>query len=324
MFGLSVSSVLKHWDHDESLQDLPALLRAHISQSALTQEIESSLREENFSDAKMYLDIAKFHQYQVEFSKYLEEIALKDTSLNRISHQITDFSRGFLRGEASNTAGFVGSLSADFTVIGDARDLHQQYNLYEKGEKTNELIIVLSGAGIGLTAVTLGSLGIAAPIKMGTSLLKVATKTQRLTLRFQKILLKSGRKAFDWPAFRAMVKQDKSIANVRHAVKQAYHPNAVEPLKLIAKRISNIRQSSSAADTIQMLKYIETTDDLRHLEKVTVKYGSKTKGMMKLLGKGAIRTVRVLRKTTVLMISVITGVISSLLSLFFMMGFRRT
>lgn len=281
------------------------------------------MREEKFSDARMYLDIAQSHHYQINAQKYRDEIALKDTSLNRLTHQITDFSSGFIHGQGSNMAGLAGSVSADFTVIGDARDLYQQYKLYEKGDKTNELIIVLSGAGIGLTALTVGSLGVAAPAKVGTSLLKVATKAQRLTLRFQKSLTKLGRKAFDWPAFRGLVKQDKSIANVRRAVKQAYHPSAVEPLKIIAKRVSKIRQSSSTADAIQMLKYVETTDDLRHLEKVTVKYGSKTKGMMKLLGKGAIRTVRVLRKTTALIVSVISSVLSSLVSLFFMMSFRR-
>jgi len=324
MFGLSISSVLEHWDYKETLQDLSDLLQANISKAALIKEIDASLSEENFSDVRMYLAIAQTHQYQINSQKYLDEIALKDTHFNRLSHQITDFSSGFIQGKGTNMAGLTGSVIADFTVVGDARDLYQQYMLYEKGEKTNELIIVLSGVGLGLTALTVGSIGVASPAKVGTSLLKVATKAQRLTLRFQKSLTKLGRKVFDWPAFRDLVKQDKSIANMRRAVKQAYHPSAVEPLKVIAKRVDNIRQSSSTADAIQMLKYVETADDLRHLEKVTVKYGSQTKGMMKLLGKGAIRTVRVLRKTTSLVVSIISSVVSSLVSLFFMMSFRRT
>ena len=65
MFGLSVSSVLKHWDYQETLQDLSGLLQENISKAALIKEIEVSLDEENFSDARMYLDIAQIHQYQI-------------------------------------------------------------------------------------------------------------------------------------------------------------------------------------------------------------------------------------------------------------------
>ena len=320
---MSISSVFKHWDYQESLQNLSTLLRANVSPLRLKSEIETAISQNNFSDARMYLDIAKYHHYKIDTKKYRDEIAQKDTPFNRLGSQITDFSTGFIQGNSTNMAGLVGSVSADFTVIGDARDLYKQYGLYEKGENVNELIVVLSGAGIGLTALTVGSMGVAAPAKIGTSLIKVAAKAQRLTLRFQKTLLKLGRKVFNWPAFKRLLKQDKSIANVRRAVKKAYHPNAVEPLKVIAKRVGHIRQLSSSSDAIQMLKYVETTDDLRHLEKVTIKYGAKTKGMMKLLGKGAIRTVRVLRKTTALMMSIIGSVLSSLVSLFFMMGFRR-
>lgn len=47
---------------------------------------------------------------------------------------------------------------------------------------------------------------------------------------------------------------------------------------------------------------MDNADDLVQLEKITVKYGSQTKGIVKVLGKGALRSVKVLRKTTELMI----------------------
>ena len=315
--------MFKYWDYQESLQNLSTLLRTKVDSSVLISEVESAIRQNNFDDARMYLDIASSHHYKIDIEKYRDEIAHKDTAFNRLGTQISDFSAGFIQGKSTSMAGLAGSVSADFTVIGDARDLYKQYGLYEKGGNVNELIVVLSGAGIGLTALTVGSMGIAGPAKVGISLIKVAAKAQRLTRRFQKTLLKLGRKVFNWRVFKKLLKDDKSITNVRFAVKKAYHPKAVEPLKAIAKRVSHIRQLSSSSDAIKKLKYVETTDDLRHLEKVTLKYGTQTKGMMKLLGKGAIRTVRVLRKTTALMLSIISSILSSLVSLFFMMGFRR-
>ncbi len=41
-------------------------------------------------------------------------------------------------------------MTSDFTVVGDARDLWEQYQLYAKGEPVNELIVTLAGVGVGL------------------------------------------------------------------------------------------------------------------------------------------------------------------------------
>jgi len=322
-FGLSLGSVLKHWSYEETFLNLSKTLQLHISDKTLVDEVETAIRDNNFDDARMYLEIAELHHYALDYKKYYSQIKQKDSPLRRLGTQVSNFSEGFIKGESSNMAGIAGSVSADFTVIGDARDLYREYEKHEKGEPINELVVVLSGAGIGLTALTVASLGSVAPAKAGASIIKVASKAQRLTLRFQKTLLKLGRKVFDWSTFTRLAKQDKSIKNVQRAVRQAYHPGAVKPLKQIARRVNRIRKLSSTGDTVQLLKYVETTDDLRLLEKVTLKYGTKTKGMMKLLGKGAIRTVRVLRKTTSLMLSLIGAVLSSLVSLFFMMSFRR-
>ena len=199
----------------------------------------------------------------------------------------------------------------------------------QKGEDVNELIVALSGVGIGFTALTVGSLGSAAPAKSGVSLIKLAAKTRRLSARFQKQLLRLGRRMFDWKLFSRLVKEGKqsdsvlqSVRRIPRAAKQAYHPEAVEPLKAIAKRVNRVRKSTSIPDTLHLLKYVETSDDLRHLEKVSLKYGTQTKGIMKLLGKGALRTVRVLRKTAELLISMISSVLSAMFSLFFLFARR--
>lgn len=322
-FSVSVFSVLQHWDYDKTLVDISKQLRLNVSSENLVSEIETAIADSQFDDARMYLVIADEHQYQIDFNKYYFQLTQKDTQFKRVSMKVSNFANGFIKGKSNNLAGLAGSVTADFTVVGDVRDLYRQYKKHEKGEDVNDLIVVLSGAGIGLTALTVGTLGTAAPAKAGTSLIKVAAKTQRISLRFQKYLLNHGRKIFDWPAFTRLTKQNKSIVSFRRAAKHAYHPEAIKPLQVIAKRVNNIRKSSSAADTIHLLKYVETSDDLRHLEKIAIKHGSKTKGLMKLLGKGAIRTVRVLRKTTGLVLSIVASIISALFSLSFLFPQRK-
>ena len=317
-FGLSAYQVLQHWDYDEVLVDLEKSLRQNISQQQLSQEIHSAISNAKFDDARMYIAIAEDNHYDVDSERLKKFITQKDTQLRKVVTHATNFTKGFFNGKSSNVAGITGSVVADFTVVGDVRDLSHEYDKYDKGEDINEMIVLLSGAGVGLTALTVASLGTAAPAKAGTSMIKLAVKTRRMTRGFQKHLLKLGRRVFDWPLFTRLLKQNKNTNNIRRAAKQAYHPEAIKPLKKIASQVNRIRKSTSTIDTVHLLKYIDSPNDLRKLEKVSLKYGTKTKGLMKLLGKGALRTVRVLRKTTMLMLSLLASALSGLLSLLFL------
>lgn len=312
---LSIFSVLKHWDYKETFVDIDKQLKMQVSDQDIIKEIEAAILNSEFDDAKMYLDIAKSNAYNVDYQKYSLIIKKRDTDFNRIKTKVTDFAEGFINGDGNNMSGVAGSISADFTIVGDVRDLHKEYTNYEQGKPVNELIVALSGAGIGLTALTVGSLGSAAPAKAGTSVIKLAAKTQKITLRFQKHLIKLGQNIFDWPLFTRMAKQGKGISNLRRAAKQAYHPEAMKPLQEIANNVNSIRKSSSITDTIHLFKYVDTATDLRRLEKVSLKYGTKTKGLFKLLGKTALGTVRVLRRTAGLLYSLFSSLISGLFTL---------
>ena len=315
-FGASLSSVFQYWDYEEALVDITKQLKQQVSTQEITKEIEQALQQSRFDEARMYLSIATSNHYPINVQHYQERIAEKDTAINHLAAGIKHFSEGFIQGKSDNAVGLVGSVSADFTVVGDARDLYQQYQRFSENKPVNELVVVLSGVGVGLTVLTIGSAGSTAPAKAGTSMIKVAAKTQKLSRPFQKLLLKQGRKIFDWPLFTRRLKQNKSIKHIKQATRQAYHPEAVKPLKEIATSVNNIRKSTSSIDAIQLLKYVDDGNDLRQLEKVSVKYGAKTKGLLKLVGKGALRTVKVLKKTTELMVSIISSLLSALLSIF--------
>ncbi len=315
-FGLSVYQVLQHWDYQDALVDFNQSLRLNVTKEQLDQEIQRTIANAEFDDARMYLAIAQTNHYPLDYLRYQQHIQQKDTQLRKAVSHASSFTKGFMSGESGNMVGVAGAVTADFTVVGDARDLSREYEKHQKGEDINELIVLLSGAGIGLTVLTIGSAGTAAPAKAGASLIKVAVKTKRLTRGFQKHLVKLGRNIFDWSVFTRLIKQDKMANNVRRVAKQAYHPEAIAPLKIIAKRVNGIRKSTSTIDTVHLLKYIDSPKDLARLEKASLKYGTKTKGFLKLLGKGALRTVRVLRKTTALILSLLASLLSGLVASF--------
>ena len=320
-FLLSLYSVLQHWDYEETLADIPELLRTEVTAEQIKKEIDDAISHAEFDDARTYLQIARENNFPLDFDAYQQLILRQDTTLKTITTQVSSFVSGFAEGKGANMAGLAGAVTADFTVIGDIRDLRGEYKHYSKNEDVNELIVVLSGAGIGLTALTISSMGSAGPAKAGASTIKTAVKMGRITGRFQKELLKLGRKVFDWPMFTRLIKQDKSISNITRAAKQSYKPAAITPLKQIASQVNVIRKSTSTIDTVQLLSYVDTADDLAHLEKVSLKLGTKTKATLKLVGKGALRTVRVLRKTTALIVSLLSSIISGLFSLYLLFRF---
>jgi len=322
VFVVSVAQIGQHWNYQEALLDISQQIKQRITPSDFSQRIQESIDNFEFEDAKNYLLIAKEYQFDIDYSNFETQIKQKDQPLERIIKNASDFADGFVKGESANITGVAGAVSADFTVVGDVRDLRKEYLKYQAEQPINELIVVLSGIGIGLTALTVGTLGAAAPAKTGISTIKLAVKSHRLTAKFQKQLLKLGHKIFDWPVFTRAIKQDKSISNMRRAVNTAYHPKATKPLEVIAGKVNTIRKSSSTADTLFLLKYVENTNDLRHLEKITLKHGAKTKGLFKLLGKGVIRTTRILKRTTELLLSIFSSLVSGMFSLFLFIGRR--
>ena len=321
-FAVSVAQIGKHWNYQEILLDVGQQITQEVTPAELSKRIQESINNSEFEDAQGYFQIAKEYKFDIDYSALENQIKQKDNPLNHFIKKTSDFTTGFVKGESANLAGVAGAVAADFTVVGDVRDLQKEYLKYEAKEPINELIVVLSGSGIGLTALTIGSFGAAAPTKTGVSTIKLAVKSKRLTGRFQKQILKLGRKVFDWRSFTGAIKKDKSIRNMSRAVKKAYKPKAMKPLNEIATKVNSIRKSSSTVDTLYMLKYVDNANELRRLEKVTVKHGAKTKGLFKLLGKGVLRTTSVLKRTVELLLSIISSIVSGLLSVFLFIGRR--
>lgn len=311
----SFKSLLDYWQYEETAADVAELMENKVSQIHLEQKITAAIQADKPEDARMYLSIAQTFGYSLNVSEYEQQIAVLEEPLNVARRTLTDFADGFINGSADSSSGVAGAIVSDFTVVGDGRDLWEQYELYDQGEPVNELIITLAGVGVGLTAATVVSGGTAAPVKAGVSTLKLATKSNRLTKPFQKVLLRQGKQVFNYPEFLRLSKQSSGFNGIRRAASRSYNPKALTGLENIAGQANGIRKASSLGDTLHLFKYVDNANDLRRLEKVTLKYGMQTKGIMKLLGKSAIGVTRVLRKSVELIVSAI----SSLFSLFGML-----
>lgn len=319
----SLTAVFKYWDFTEAPVDIAVLMTKTIKLTDLEAQTEASIQSDNPEDARMYLSLAKTFGYSLDAARFIPQIEALETPWQVTRRQATQFANGFIDGSGETGAGVAGAVTADFTVIGDVRDLYEQYQNLQAGKDVNELMTALAGVGVGLTAITVLSAGSTAPIKTGSSTLKLATRANKLSPKMQSVLLKQATDLFDYKAFLLATRGEKNLDKLRQAAVKAYNPKALEALSETAEQVNSIRKSTSLVDTLDILRYAESADDLRRLEKLSVKYGSETKGILKFLGKSAIGTVRLLRYATELVVAALANLVSLLASLIALSAWLR-
>lgn len=311
-FVYGLVNIASHWDYDLEAPNIDEMLANRVDPNVLKQSVEDALRAEKYDEARSLLAIGKQYNHQLEYPVYEKYLLTHDTTSSRLTKQITGFAEGFISGEGSDVSGVAGAVAADFTVIGDVRDLSEQYSRYQQGLPVNQLITSLAGVGVGLTAASIGSLGAAAPVKAGASTLKLATRMNRLSRTFRDELTVMATRVFDWKQFLKLSK-NANLSNITRIAKQAYNPRAVRQISVLAEQANGIRKNTSIADSIHLLQYVDTTKDLNRLHRVTERYGAHTRGVFRLLGRGAIRGVKVLRITLELLISITASIFFALL-----------
>lgn len=319
----SLTLVFKYWGLVELAPDIAALMSEKVKLTDLEAQIEQSIAKDNPDEARLYLSLAQTFGYPVNAAQFLPRIEALETPWQVTRRQAEQFAEGFLDGTGETSAGVAGAVTADFTVIGDARDLYEQYQNLQAGKAVNELITALAAVGVGLTAITVLSSGSAAPLKTGSSTLKMATRANKLSPKMQTVLIKQATAVLDYKALLLATRGEKNLDNLRQAAIKAYNPHALEALSETASQVNSIRKSTSLVDTLEILRYADSADDLRRLEKLSVKYGAETKGILKLLGKTAIGTVRVLRHATELILAALASLVSLLASWFVLSAYVR-
>ncbi|MFX5295032.1 hypothetical protein ABTD22_20695, partial [Acinetobacter baumannii] len=82
---------------------------------------------------------------------------------------------------ADDVASLSGTVAGDLFVWGDIRDMVREAKHLAMGEDTDHLILGLATAGLAVTAATYVSVGGAAPLRAGLTLVKDTQKVGRLS-----------------------------------------------------------------------------------------------------------------------------------------------
>jgi hypothetical protein len=227
-------------------------------------------------------------------------IALPDDLLSRVSDAVKEqgstpyfakrFATGLVTGNADDVASLSGTVAGDLFVIGDIRDVVREGKHLAMGEDTDRLVLGLATAGLAVTAATYVSVGGAAPVRAGLTLVKDARKVGRLGEGLAAWAGRSARDMVDAPMLQNAVAKGSVFrpGETVSAIKAAFRAEKAGALVRLGKDVTRVAEKTGTRGAMDTLRIAEGPKDVARAARLAEAQGSKTRAIMKLLGRGAL------------------------------------
>jgi len=268
-----------------------AEVTAMSSPGLINLKILGALERDDIEEADMYVEVAKFLGYEIP-----ETTILKLNDAHELSATVVrntyQFGQGFVTGKGDTNSGLAGAVTSDLTVIGDLRDITLEGTKMLSGQEYSELILGLSVVGIGVTAATIATGGGGIVAKAGISLLKAAKRGGRLTNEFAALLTRMTGDAVNFPLLRQTLRGvDLTDLTRTQRVLSDYGRNVRGARLLpVLTRLGDVNAAVGPAETIRLMKFMKTGENLDDIAHMTKRFGVKSRGIMELTGKIALRS----------------------------------
>lgn len=198
---------------------------------AATREIEDALKAGDVELAGSFVALA--NERAIELPKeLLQRVEQANSGSEATKRGIYNFAHGFITGEPQDMSGFAGAATGDLLVFGDIRDIVREGSRWMRGQETDPLILSLAAAGLAVTGVTYFTWGTAAPARVGSTLVKVARRTGKLSVKLADdvMVLLKARKTGRVSAALSDVAQIQRRAGTRVALESMRHADNVGDL----------------------------------------------------------------------------------------------
>ena len=222
------------------------------------REIRAALTAGDTDLARSFLDLAADRRVTID-SALADDVKQARDKAASVTGTAGRFVKGLWTGEPTDLASLAGTAFGDLFVFGDIRDGAREGMRYLTGQKYDPWILGLAGAGLAITAATYTSLGLTAPERVGLSVVKAARRAGRLN-----------------PALAARAARD--IVKVEDA------GGLVE----LAENTGRIEAKAGTQAALDGLAVAEEPADMSRLSRLAAAKGSKTRAIVKLLGRTAI------------------------------------
>jgi hypothetical protein len=257
----------------------------------LDRAVASALDRGDVEDASAYADLAD--HASLPFSQDLrrrltEALASEESWAGRLRR----CARGVFEGDMGTALSAACTLAADFTPLGDVRDIAIQGSRWLGGHDYDAVVLGLSAAGLGATALTYASAGTGAPAKAGLVVLKGARRTGALSPRLWLAIEKAG-------------------------------TGGSAKLMRAAEQVNAVRREFGAAEAVKMLRFADKAEDLGDIAKLYGKFGRKARPIMELTGKTTLRAFKTGYKVTAVLGVQLALILGAGFALLLALGLRR-
>jgi hypothetical protein len=275
------------------LDDPPALADRALAGALDTPRLEAAIRAAlSDNDAELaasFVDLAR--EQNVALDPFLvKDVEAANGTLASTLRNATGFARGLVVGEPDDLASLAGTVTGDLLVIGDVRDLTREGARWVNGGEPDPLVVGLAAVGIAATAATAATVGLAAPARVGLSLVKGARKAGRLGGRLSGALTRTVSEAVDFAKLKGALAgaklTDPQAAAV--AVRASIRADRTAELTRVMADVGTIHAKIGTRGTLSALSVADDAGDIRRLTKLADAKGGKTRAILKLAGRSAI------------------------------------
>jgi hypothetical protein len=277
-------------------QDDPAVLSdiglnsaLRNSQTVFTDNIEAALAAHDAGLADSFVDLARERDISLP-DELLRQVSDAVAEENSSAHFAKRFANGLVTGNADDVGSLSGTVAGDLFAFGDIRDVVREGKHLAMGEDTDRLVLGLATAGLAVTAATYVSIGGAAPVRAGLTLVKDARKVGRLGEGLTEWAGRSARDMVDTP----MLQNAVASGSVLHpgqtvsAIRAAFHAEKAGALVRLAKDVGRVSEKAGARGALDTLRIAEGPEDVARAARLAESKGGQTRAILKILGRGAL------------------------------------
>lgn len=283
------AAILAAQDDPAMLGDLQIRKAVAGDPLLLEREIVAALKEGDTDLAQSLADLAQAQNspVSVDVLARLDEAIAEARS---VTHLAGRFATGFLTGDTDDLASLSGTVTGDLFAFGDLRDLVREGRNLALGDAPDRLVLGLAAVGLAVTAGTYASAGAISPARAGLSLLKGARRSARLSAGLTDWARRSATDMVDANLLRRAVagasvtRPMDSLGAIRAAVRTEKAGLFVAAVKDVGR----VGEKAGARAALDIVKVADGPKDLARAARLAEAKGSQTRGILKLLGRGAL------------------------------------
>lgn len=196
-----------------------------------------------------------------------------------------------VNGDFDSEAGFACVVATDMTGVGDVRDLVGEGGKFIAGQPLDYFTLGIATVGLGLSVATYSSLGSALPVRVGASFVKAMHRVGKLPPRLTAQIVRALERGINKPALEETIALATSmrLGELGRPLSRIFNPQSVRLVSNLADDFGAIGKAGGVRAMKLSVEAADSAGDVRRLARVADTYGDRFVGVMKLVGRGALR-----------------------------------